>query len=74
MAGMARIVSRICELNYKRPALAMRESGDDRTNHNRLGAFLAQCVRKPWLASIPAFSFRTLKLGRKGIYEVVTPP
>jgi LacI family transcriptional regulator len=54
---MARIVSRICELDYKRPALAMRESGDDRTNHNRLGAFLAQCARKPWLASIPPFLF-----------------
>jgi LacI family transcriptional regulator len=38
----------------------MRESVDDRTNHQRLGAFLAQRTRKPAFAEIPPLFFDDL--------------
>lgn len=56
-AGMSKIVSQICKRNYRRPGLVMRESGDNRTNHNRLGSFLAHCSRNASLSAIPAFFF-----------------
>src|SRR5258708_7489270 len=56
-AGMTKLVAHLEKLNYHRPALVMRESVDDRTIHNRLGAFLAQRTRKPWFEEIPPFFF-----------------
>ncbi len=69
MAGITRIVTRLCELAYRRPALAMRASGDDRTNHNRLGAFLAQCARKSSMAAIPPFLFEGDDWNEKTFYR-----
>jgi DNA-binding LacI/PurR family transcriptional regulator len=45
------------EKNYRRPGLVMREANDDRTNHNRLGAFLALCARTPSLKPVPPLLF-----------------
>lgn len=58
-AGMTKIVSHICELGFRRPALVIKQSGDDRTNHHRLGSFLAHCVRQPSLAAIPPFIYES---------------
>lgn len=57
MAGMARLLPQIVAHHYRRPGLVMRESNDDRTNHNRLGAFLALCTRTPSLAPVPPLLF-----------------
>jgi DNA-binding LacI/PurR family transcriptional regulator len=57
MAGMARLIPRLLEKNYRRPGLVMREANDDRTNHNRLGAFLALCARTPALKPVPPLLF-----------------
>ena len=35
----------------------MREANDDRTNHNRLGAFLALCARTSSLTPVPPLLF-----------------
>lgn len=56
-AGMTKIVAHIREQGFRRPALVIRQSGDDRTNHNRLGAFLAHSVRRPFGAAIPPFLY-----------------
>jgi LacI family transcriptional regulator len=55
--GITALMVQLDSLNYQRPALVMRESVDDRTNHQRLGAFLAQRTRKPTLAEIPPLFF-----------------
>jgi LacI family transcriptional regulator len=55
--GITALMAQLDSLNYQRPALVMRESVDDRTNHQRLGAFLAQRTRKPSLAEIPPLFF-----------------
>lgn len=55
--GITALMAQLEKLKYRRPALVMRESVDDRTNHQRLGAFLAQRTRKPSLAEIPPLFF-----------------
>ncbi|MBM3795466.1 MAG: LacI family transcriptional regulator [Acidobacteria bacterium] len=56
-AGITAMMAQLDRLKYRRPALVMRESVDDRTNHQRLGAFLAQRTRKPSFAEIPPLLF-----------------
>lgn len=55
--GITTLMAQLDKLKYQRPALVMRESVDDRTNHQRLGAFLAQRTRKSSLAEIPPLFF-----------------
>ncbi|MDI1249420.1 MAG: LacI family DNA-binding transcriptional regulator [Lacunisphaera sp.] len=58
--GMTELIAQLVSLGYQRPALVMRESVDDRTNHQRLGAFLAQRTRKSGFAEIPPLFFDDL--------------
>jgi LacI family transcriptional regulator len=55
--GITELMNQLVRLKYQRPALVMDESVDDRTNHQRLGAFLAQRTRKPGFAEIPPLFF-----------------
>jgi LacI family transcriptional regulator len=55
--GMTELIAQLVKLEYRRPALVMRESVDDRTNHQRLGAFLAQRTRRSRFAEIPPLFF-----------------
>lgn len=57
MAGMARLFSQLVAKDYRRPGLVMREANDDRTNHQRLGAFLALCARTQSLQPVPPLLF-----------------
>lgn len=58
--GITELMAQLEKFKYLRPALVMRESVDDRTNHQRLGAFLAQRTRKPTFAEIPPLFFDDL--------------
>jgi LacI family transcriptional regulator len=55
--GMTELIGQLARLNYQRPALVMRESVDARTNHQRLGAFLAQRIHHSAFAEIPPLFF-----------------
>jgi LacI family transcriptional regulator len=63
--GMTELMAQLEKLQYRRPALVMRESVDDRTNHQRLGAFLAQRTRKPSFAEISPLFFDDLSWDEK---------